>query len=75
MRTQEDLELRTRNVSPVAVGSLTIEAAEADVSGRSGVGAVIGEHRVHRVGHGFDRMAEEVAQHQPYRLLLQLEEG
>jgi hypothetical protein len=41
-------------------GRLDVGGGRAGVAWRGEVGAVIGEHRVHPVGHGGDEMAQEV---------------
>ena len=46
-----------------------------DVAGRGEVGAVVGEHRVHPVGHGLDEMPEEIARDPPRRSSMELDEG
>ena len=44
-------------------------------SGRGEVRAVVGEHGVDRVGHGFDQGAEKVSGHASCRFLVRLDEG
>ena len=49
--------------------------SRGDVAGRGKVGAVVGEHCVHRVGHRLDEMAEEVTRNPPRCLFMQFYES
>ena len=56
-------------------GRLDIGGGRAGVPGRGEVSAVIGEHRVHPVGHGGDEMAQEVGGGAARDLLVQFDNG
>ena len=54
---------------------LDIGHGRAGVAGRGEVGAVIGEHRMHLVGHGGNEMTQEIRGGAPRDLLVQLDKG
>lgn len=51
------------------------EGCRGNVAGRGEVGAVVGEHRVHPVGHGLDQVAQEVTGYAARGPRVQLDEG